>query len=240
MNEEDGVLVCADDYVDKHQQEIIRKAREHFKLGPKPNTHQIEKCLQKIKKGFSTFDMAVAVKTLGRLCEKCGQCCRVCDEIVLCDEDIDNLYERLGASAYEYIKSKGGLWYFKKAKPCAFLIGNKCSIYDARPLVCREYPFNKVGQDDTAPILCDKVSKNFLAMKLTALLIGELVKVEQPDLASLQEETAKTFSCPDNQPLEEQLRVAKDYRELATNGTNPRKTSTPGTPGESGEAYPGG
>jgi Fe-S-cluster containining protein len=30
-------------------------------------------------------------------------------------------------------------WYFKQKKPCSFLRNNSCSIYEQRPIACREY-----------------------------------------------------------------------------------------------------
>ncbi len=38
--------------------------------------------------------------------------------------------------------------YFNLGKPCSFLVDNNCSIYQQRPLVCREYNV------DTSPTLC--------------------------------------------------------------------------------------
>lgn len=72
-------------------------------------------------------------------CRQCGGCCRALFPVELVDsEDI----ERFGKEALEY--KDGG---------CEYLEGNKCSIHETKPKVCKEF------YCDTHPLKKEKIKK---------------------------------------------------------------------------------
>jgi Fe-S-cluster containining protein len=76
-------------------------------------------------------------------CTQCANCCRVL-EISLVDEDLARLGAHLGLSPAEVTEryaAEGTQCDRAFAhSPCAFLDGDRCSLYPARPRDCREYP----------------------------------------------------------------------------------------------------
>ncbi|MCQ2056391.1 MAG: YkgJ family cysteine cluster protein [archaeon] len=80
-------------------------------------------------------------------CSMCGKCCHQ-PFIVIRDEEIDSLAEYVGMKASSFIKnylhrdSSNGKWFFRYTNPCVFLNkNNKCSIWNGRPEICREFPY---------------------------------------------------------------------------------------------------
>ena len=78
-------------------------------------------------------------------CTRCANCCKTMD-IKLDDEDIDRIAEHLNMPTAEFIeryleaKEEDGP-YKARQKPCPFLgEDDRCTIYEVRPTVCREYP----------------------------------------------------------------------------------------------------
>jgi Fe-S-cluster containining protein len=87
-------------------------------------------------------------------CQGCGNCCAVCDPVVLSGEDIDNIARGLKIPRMKAIRKyvtilPSGRAALKHVKPCKFYDFRKkrCKIYEYRPHVCRYYPF-LAGQDD--------------------------------------------------------------------------------------------
>ncbi len=83
-------------------------------------------------------------------CVGCGKCCH-CAPIYLNGKDIKVMAFHLNMSIKDF-KEKyteaypGGVGgsHFKKENPCAFLDeNNKCTVYEARPDICRSYPLMK-------------------------------------------------------------------------------------------------
>ena len=77
-------------------------------------------------------------------CLKCGNCCKTTSPLFT-DKDISRIakYLRIKPSAVvsQYLKIDEDRFYVLKNAPCTFLgDDNYCSIYDARPKACREYP----------------------------------------------------------------------------------------------------
>jgi uncharacterized protein len=78
-------------------------------------------------------------------CTRCANCCKTVD-ISFTTDDITRIACHLQVTVEEFIErhlepdeEDGG--YKGRQKPCAFLDDNgRCSIYEVRPLVCREYP----------------------------------------------------------------------------------------------------
>jgi Fe-S-cluster containining protein len=82
-------------------------------------------------------------------CTRCAHCCKTMRPAVNAD-DIERIAVRLELSLDEFAAaylSEDGEGQRIKAAPCPFLGGDdRCTIYDVRPQVCREYPHtNKEG-----------------------------------------------------------------------------------------------
>ncbi len=82
-------------------------------------------------------------------CSGCGECCRWGGSVLLEEEDIPRLASYLGLSEQEFIDGHTRLAPNRRQLAlldqsdgsCAFLDGNHCSIYAARPEQCRTFPF---------------------------------------------------------------------------------------------------
>lgn len=77
-------------------------------------------------------------------CLSCANCCKTTSPIFRA-VDIQRLSKRLkmnsGDFVERYLKMDNENDYVLQSSPCAFLLDdNKCSVYDDRPLACREYP----------------------------------------------------------------------------------------------------
>lgn len=76
-------------------------------------------------------------------CLACGGCCRTLS-ITLDASDIARLARRLGVSvpafSRRYVRDADGERSFA-ARPCPFLDGNACTVYEDRPQACRDFPY---------------------------------------------------------------------------------------------------
>lgn len=77
-------------------------------------------------------------------CLDCANCCKTTSPIFR-DVDIKRISKDLRIKEaqfiQQYLKMDEESDYVLKSSPCAFLgADNKCSIYEVRPLACREYP----------------------------------------------------------------------------------------------------
>lgn len=83
-------------------------------------------------------------------CTRCANCCKTL-QIQLDDKDIrrisDHLKKTTDEFADEYLEQNEEGAFRIRTKPCPFLgEDDRCTIYDIRPTVCREYPYtNKEG-----------------------------------------------------------------------------------------------
>ncbi len=77
-------------------------------------------------------------------CLTCANCCKTTSPIFY-NKDIERLAKHLrikpGDFIEKYLRIDEDKDYVLKQSPCAFLgDDNYCSVYDARPTACREYP----------------------------------------------------------------------------------------------------
>lgn len=74
-------------------------------------------------------------------CTQCGNCCRSLD-VYLTPEDAERLPALIPLSeVIDHARAEAvEEWGMFKQKPCVFLTGKLCSIYEHRPTSCREYP----------------------------------------------------------------------------------------------------
>jgi hypothetical protein len=80
-------------------------------------------------------------------CRQCANCCRKLDVYLEAEDGArlaDGLMIPLDAIATVYVDRAAGAaqeaWGMFRAKPCAFLRGNLCTVYTHRPEACRVYP----------------------------------------------------------------------------------------------------
>jgi Fe-S-cluster containining protein len=82
-------------------------------------------------------------------CSGCGECCRWIGAVLLAGSDHPRLAAHLGLSEQEFIDrhtrlapNRRQLGLLDQADgSCAFLEGNRCSVYEARPKQCRTFPY---------------------------------------------------------------------------------------------------
>lgn len=77
-------------------------------------------------------------------CRQCANCCRVAT-VTVNDRDITALARELGMAEgiliREYTEeSEEGRILKRTEAGCVFLRGNDCTVYEARPKTCREFP----------------------------------------------------------------------------------------------------
>ena len=96
-------------------------------------------------------------------CGACANCCKVlgCE---LADSEIRRLARRSGMGTSEFEERYVTVDEFRQkgihTKPCPFLAGNRCSVYEDRPADCKGYPhldqpdfrFRTIGTIENAPV----------------------------------------------------------------------------------------
>jgi uncharacterized protein len=78
-------------------------------------------------------------------CTQCANCCRV-SEVGITDRDIDKLAKFIGVTREEFLRDftqpdeAGDLILRKTEAGCVFLKNNLCTVYEARPQNCANFP----------------------------------------------------------------------------------------------------
>ena len=78
-------------------------------------------------------------------CTACANCCRV-TEVGITEKDIEKLAKFVGTSEREFVEQftaldgEGALILKRNENGCVFLEGNLCSVYEARPHNCANFP----------------------------------------------------------------------------------------------------
>lgn len=91
-------------------------------------------------------------------CCKCGLCCGDTEtkmrHVLLLKHDVERIAKYVGreikAFTVDIIGRTPYIYEMQKSKSgkCIFLKDNKCTIYEARPLICRFYPFELSTNDE--------------------------------------------------------------------------------------------
>jgi Fe-S-cluster containining protein len=107
-----------------------------------------------------------------RDCLNCANCCKTTSPIFR-NVDIERISKSLGIKTVnfvsKYLKIDEDNDYVLKSSPCAFLAeDNTCSIYEVRPLACREYPHT--NRKNMYQIL-DLTSENMLICPAVAEIV---------------------------------------------------------------------
>lgn len=78
-------------------------------------------------------------------CTQCANCCRL-TEVGITERDIHRLAKYLGMSSEEFLKNfsqrdeSGALILKRTETGCVFLAGKLCTVYEARPQNCANFP----------------------------------------------------------------------------------------------------
>lgn len=78
-------------------------------------------------------------------CTQCASCCRVAT-VTLREREIDSLSRFIGVSRKEFLRDytmqneEEGLVLKRTGTGCIFLEGNLCTVYEARPKTCEDFP----------------------------------------------------------------------------------------------------
>ena len=116
------------------------------------------------------------VKTFkGIDCLSCANCCKTTSPIFR-KVDIDRISKSIGMKSGkfedEFLRTDEDGDFVLKSSPCYFLGNdNKCSIYDVRPLACREYPHT--DRKNMFQIL-DLTAKNIEICPAVAKIVTEI------------------------------------------------------------------
>lgn len=143
---------------------------------------EIRKLFERIKKkkprDLDAQVHSLHTKTFARIdCLDCANCCSTTSPIFR-DIDIKRLAKHLKMKENNfissYLKMDEESDYVLQKSPCSFLGNdNKCSVYEHRPLACREYPHT--DRKNMIQIL-GITEKNTLVCPAVATIIEELKK----------------------------------------------------------------
>jgi Fe-S-cluster containining protein len=141
--------------------------------------------------------------TVGKYCSKCGECCKICDPILITEEEIAPYSMFFGRDFDKHVVFRNDKWRLKNTKPCEFLSSiGICNIYEQRPLVCRTYPFNNIGKMEFKegckfPLnLVKEQALIILTSKLLERTHPELMKVIQKLKLPGEDEKVKSMKPP--------------------------------------------
>ena len=147
----------------------------------KENYLDNRKLIQKLKKSnnreVDTLFHTEHLKAFKKIdCLSCANCCKTTSPIFR-DVDVKRISKRLrmpiGKFIETYLRMDEEKDYVLKTSPCAFLDDdNTCSIYEDRPLACREYPhtdrknmYQILDLTLTNSLICPAVSEIFTKFK---------------------------------------------------------------------------
>lgn len=114
----------------------------------------------------ATHDLAAEIRRIGFSCRRCGACCRPTPAdpgLVFASHDEVEALVASGAGSWDEVAGpfpeflplgNGSLvtfgWCLRHENGrCRFLSGQGCTVYPARPWICRTYPFALVDRDLT-------------------------------------------------------------------------------------------
>ena len=134
-----------------------------------------QKDVRRVDKVFHQIHDAVFENTD---CLTCANCCKTTSPIFY-HNDIDRISKFLkikpGDFIEKYLRIDEDKDYVLKSSPCAFLDGeNYCSIYEARPKACREYPHT--NRKKMVQIM-DLTHKNTLVCPAVLEMVERLKKI---------------------------------------------------------------
>ena len=156
---------------------------EQFNIESKKQSPENKKFLQRLKhkdpRWVDDIFHDVHDEVFGETdCLVCANCCKTTSPIFY-ENDIDRIAKflriRPGDFVTKYLRTDEDNDYVLKSAPCLFLDSeNYCSIYEARPTACREYPHTdrkKIVQ------IMDLTHKNTLVCPAVLEMVERLKKI---------------------------------------------------------------
>lgn len=153
--------------------DLLGKAKENYL----DNRKLIQKLKKSNNREVDTLFHSEHVKAFKKIdCLSCANCCKTTSPIFR-DVDVKRISKRLrmpiGKFIETYLRMDEEKDYVLKTSPCAFLDDdNTCSIYEDRPLACREYPhtdrknmYQILDLTLTNTLICPAVSEIFTKIK---------------------------------------------------------------------------
>lgn len=126
---------------------VVEQWRDNAELRDDEN-YEFLRSLKFRDRGFEPDEMAAQLHERAFQivdCTRCANCCKSLD-IKFSEEDIERIAGHQNMTSGEFIETylaadeEDGS-YNARQKPCPFLgDDNRCTIYDVRPTLCREYP----------------------------------------------------------------------------------------------------
>lgn len=119
----------------------LQKAQNKYK----ENKYLMEKLKRMKRKDLDELFLDIHEEVFAEInCMECGNCCKVLGPKVN-NRDVDRIGKyinmRSGKVRKNYLEVDEDNDFIFQSMPCPFLKeGNHCSIYDARPKACAEYP----------------------------------------------------------------------------------------------------
>ncbi len=127
--------------MEKEYQKVLTQVAENKKEITKDLKNLAKKKNKKLDDLFHPKHQVVFAKID---CLKCANCCKTTSPIFR-DVDIKRLskYLKVSESSFvkQYLRIDEDNDYVLQKSPCSFLLDdNTCSVYEHRPLACKEYP----------------------------------------------------------------------------------------------------
>jgi len=135
----------AEEYLSEEMTERLRRLRQRAKGERKENKRYFAKLARRTPKTLDATVASLHEEVFQDTdCLQCANCCKTTSPIFR-DKDIERIAAHLkmrpGAFVEKYLHIDEDGDYVLNVQPCPFLSSdNYCSIYDHRPLACREYP----------------------------------------------------------------------------------------------------
>lgn len=128
-----------------NEEQFIQQFKEKASNRKKANKKYLEKLKRLKPKNLDDSFHAAHEEVFEEIdCLKCANCCKTTSPIFR-DKDIDTLAKKLRLKPSQFVEKYLHLDedrdYVLNFSPCPFLgADNYCSVYNDRPLACREYP----------------------------------------------------------------------------------------------------
>jgi Fe-S-cluster containining protein len=171
-----------------------REVKERVLKSLKPNVFEhismaeIDEIIERASKGVTNIDLALFIKEPSAFCDRCGECCRRQNPIIIKEKEIMVFAFYLGVeldiAKANFTKTLKDGRYSLKCNPCVFLKGNLCSIYEVRPLVCKQFPLTEGKNKNLTLAWYDycKVPVNMVTFKTIGFIMKRILEKEKLEL----------------------------------------------------------